>query len=681
MQRNIKKITWTAGILWTLIIAASIAWNIFSEKDQTIARAESIARLAFNRDIEFRKWATFHGGVYVPITGETQPNPYLEVPDKYAVTDSGTRLTLINPAYMMRQLYESIGQDSGVKGHITSLKPLRPANAPDSWEKNALTEFEKGKKEVFALQTIDNKEYARFMQPFITTKGCLKCHAKQGYKEGEIRGGVSISVPMATLRSFERHHINKMLSVHFIFWAIGLVATFFVGRHALLNERRQAEAEEHIRTAEERMEKAFHNSPEWITITTVEEGRYIEVNDAFEQATGYSRDEAIGKTSVELGLWVNPDDRMRFVDIFEKNGYLKNEEIFLRMRSGETRTLLWSAQSIKAKGERCMLNVVRDITEKIKTEEALKKSEERIRAFIACSLEGIWCFEMKQPIDITLPPDEQINLLYEHGFLIECNETMAHMHGYENPADIIGGRLGSFIPRLSKHNVEYLRSFIEAGYNISGRESKEVDAMGNVRYFLNNLTGIVEDGHLLRIWGVQHDITVRKNLEEQLKAIAITDPLTGLNNRRGFITLSEQQIKTSQRTGKGLLLSFIDLDGMKIINDTWGHEEGDNALMSAARILKDTFRESDIIARVGGDEFAVLAVNTTDDDPEVLISRLNQHIDAFNEKANRPYQISMSIGTAAYEPEKPCNLDELMAQADILMYEQKQKKKDKTVSE
>jgi len=680
MQRDIKKITWIAGILWTLIIAGSIAWNIFSEKNQTIARAESIALLAFNRDIEFRKWATLHGGVYVPITGETQPNPYLEVPEKYAVTDKGTRLTLISPAYMMRQLYESIGQDGGVKGHITSLNPLRPTNAPDTWEKKALMEFEKGKKEVFDLQTIDNKEHARFMRPVVTTKGCLKCHAKQGYKEGEIRGGISISVPMAKLRSFERHHINRMLSVHFIFWAIGLIATFFVGRHALLNEHRQAEAEERIRTAEERMAKAFYNSPEWITITTVEEGRYIEVNDAFERATGYSRDEVIGKTSVELGLWVNPDDRRRFVDIFERNGYLKNEEIILRMRSRETRTLLWSAQSIMVKGERCMLNIARDITEKIKIEEALKKSEERIRAFIANSIEGIWCFEMKEPIDTTLHPDEQLHLMYEHGFLIECNETMAHMHGYRSAEDIKGGRLGTFIPVLSKQNVDYLKAFIEAGYKLFGRESKSIDAKGEVRYFLNNLTGIVENGFLLRIWGVQHDITERKNLERQLETLSITDPLTALNNRRGFMTLAEQQIKNAQRSGSRLLLSFIDLDDMKSINDKYGHEEGDKALISAAAILKNTFRKSDIVARVGGDEFAVLAVNATEDDPEILTMRLWKQIDAFNEENRMPYSLSMSIGTAVYEPEKPCSLDELMAQADELMYEQKQKKKEKTVT-
>ncbi len=675
MRENIQKTTFIIALLWTIVVAASVAWNIHTEKDQTIARAEAVARLAFNKDMEFRKWATIHGGVYVPITDETQPNPYLDVPEKYAVTDKDKRLTLMNPAYMMRQIYERMEKEGSVRGHISSLKPLRPKNSPDPWEKEALIRFETGEKEIFAIQTLNGTEWARFMSPFVTVKGCLKCHEKQGYKEGDIRGGVSVSVPMATLRIFEKQHIHTMFMGHLLLWISGLVVIIFLGNYALKNRRRQIEAEEAGRIAQERMTKAFQNSPEWITITTVSDGRYMEVNEAFEKATGYSREETLGKTSVELGLWLNHDKRSRFVSKFQKEGSLKNEEIVLRLKSGESVTLLWSAERIMVKGEECMLNVVRDISEKKKTEEALKKSEERMRAFITYSVEGIWCFELKKPVPVELPDSEQIQLFYEHGALIECNNSMAVMHGYANPEDIIGASFGSLIPRLSKQNLEYLKAFIHSGYILSGRESKEIDATGNIRFFLNSLIGIVEKNYLVRIWGVQQDISEQKKLEEQLQTLAITDTLTGLLNRRGFITLSEQQLKATQRTGRGLLLSFIDLDDMKTINDKWGHEEGDISLISAANILKDTFRESDIIARVGGDEFAVLAVNTTGDNPEILISRLQYSINAFNEKAGRPYKIAMSIGTSVYEPENPRSLDELMAEADMLMYEQKQKKK------
>jgi diguanylate cyclase (GGDEF)-like protein len=113
---------------------------------------------------------------------------------------------------------------------------------------------------------------------------------------------------------------------------------------------------------------------------------------------------------------------------------------------------------------------------------------------------------------------------------------------------------------------------------------------------------------------------------------------------------------------------------MKQVNDTLGHQEGDKALIEIATILKEVFRESDIIGRIGGDEFAVLAIDATDETREVLIMRLHNTLDDYNRPGGRNYQLSLSIGVAHYDPEKPSSLDELMAQADELMYEEKRKK-------
>jgi diguanylate cyclase (GGDEF)-like protein len=124
-----------------------------------------------------------------------------------------------------------------------------------------------------------------------------------------------------------------------------------------------------------------------------------------------------------------------------------------------------------------------------------------------------------------------------------------------------------------------------------------------------------------------------------------------------------------------MLLFFADLDGMKWINDTLGHKEGDQALIDVATILKDTFRSSDIIARMGGDEFAILAIDTTGIYPEIIMSRLQNQIDTHNKSGNRRYKISISMGTAYYDPDNTCSLDELMSRADTLMYEQKRSKK------
>ncbi len=170
------------------------------------------------------------------------------------------------------------------------------------------------------------------------------------------------------------------------------------------------------------------------------------------------------------------------------------------------------------------------------------------------------------------------------------------------------------------------------------------------------------------------DITERKRMENEIQELSLRDHLTDLYNRRGFISLAEQQIKSANRAEKKVLLTFIDVDDLKLINDNLGHEEGDKALIETANIIRHAFRQSDIIARVGGDEFAVLAVDSTDMDSEAFSKRLQQKIDECNAKELRRYMLSMSWGTAIFNPESPVSMGELMSSADKLMYTQKRAK-------
>ncbi len=186
------------------------------------------------------------------------------------------------------------------------------------------------------------------------------------------------------------------------------------------------------------------------------------------------------------------------------------------------------------------------------------------------------------------------------------------------------------------------------------------------------------DGSPIGILGVTRDITETVQMREKLRALSLHDELTGLYNRRGFLNLAQQQIKIADRTKTykimdEILLLFIDLDNLKQINDELGHNEGDRTLVDIAKILKKTFRESDIIARFGGDEFAILALKTRED--KTLCERLQKNIDAYNVLGNSSYTLSISIGVAIYNPEKPSTLDELISRADTLMYEHKKSKK------
>jgi two-component system cell cycle response regulator len=165
-----------------------------------------------------------------------------------------------------------------------------------------------------------------------------------------------------------------------------------------------------------------------------------------------------------------------------------------------------------------------------------------------------------------------------------------------------------------------------------------------------------------------------KHMIEKMQSLYLQDGLTGLYNRRGFITLSLQQLKMAHRLKGDIFLLFLDLDNLKSINDTLGHPEGDRALIAVADILQKTFRRSDVIGRIGGDEFAVLAMEASESSTNRLVNRFEENLEAYNSKRNSHHKLSLSMGLARYDPERTGSIDELLLQADRLMYEQKRKK-------
>jgi len=154
--------------------------------------------------------------------------------------------------------------------------------------------------------------------------------------------------------------------------------------------------------------------------------------------------------------------------------------------------------------------------DRFSVEQALRESEERYRAFIENSSEGIWRFEMEQPLSLDCAEDEQIEHFYEYGYLAECNNAMAQMYGFSESQEILGVRLPDLLVRSDPDNIEYLRNFIRSGYRLNDAESHEPDKQGSTKSFLNNLVGIIENGFLLRAWGSQRDISDRKRTQEAL---------------------------------------------------------------------------------------------------------------------------------------------------------------------
>lgn len=191
MKKGIVGVT----VFWLSIVGISFWWNLIDDKKEFEQLALETARAFFQQIVITRAWNAEHGGVYVPITETVQPNPYLEDPLRDVTTDKGVKLTKINPAYMTRQIAEIASDQSGIKFHITSLVPLRPQNKPTQWEKEWLLSFEEGAKEQGEFIAESNHNVYRYMAPLKVKKSCLKCHAKQGYKIDDIRGGISVTIP------------------------------------------------------------------------------------------------------------------------------------------------------------------------------------------------------------------------------------------------------------------------------------------------------------------------------------------------------------------------------------------------------------------------------------------------------------------------------------------------------
>lgn len=185
-------------------------------------------------------------------------------------------------------------------------------------------------------------------------------------------------------------------------------------------------------------------------------------------------------------------------------------------------------------------------------------------------------------------------------------------------------------------------------------------------------------GHL---W-VYRDVTQREQNRDllqrqadELRALSLVDELTGLYNRRGFLTLTTQQLKLCDRSMRPALVVFVDLDGMKRINDELGHDVGDRALIETASVLRQVFRHSDVVGRLAGDEFVVLAVDAEPDSREAIEQRVAAKVAEVNAREGREYQLSLSIGVAIYDPAKPEMVEEVLARADALMYESKRARK------
>ncbi|MBJ6799861.1 diguanylate cyclase [Geomonas propionica] len=212
------------ALVWTMVFALSATASIVSLRHEADAIAQNIARAYIDKDILYRNWNALHGGVYVPLDQGLVPSSHYPatMQEREVTTPSGRVLTFVNPAYMMRQIYELASKQKNISGHLTSLKPLWPQNAPSVWEAQALQAFERGETEASSEVREGGRSYLLLMRPLITDESCLKCHAGQGYRKGDVRGSISIKLPLELVQPGLRQHYILVLAAHGGVWLLGL---------------------------------------------------------------------------------------------------------------------------------------------------------------------------------------------------------------------------------------------------------------------------------------------------------------------------------------------------------------------------------------------------------------------------------------------------------------------------
>lgn len=383
-RRTILASGFALGFFWILAIGTSLWWNLKNYEASMLELAATGARASFNKDLVYRRWAAEHGGVYVPSTKDTPPNPYLKgMHERDITTPSGKDLTLVNPAYMTRQVFEIALLQYGVRAHLTSLDPIRPENFPDEWERQALQTFEKGESEVQGLSNIDGVDYLRLMQPMLTEKPCLKCHGYQNYKVGDIRGGLSVSVPMARYYDIAEDHTISQVAIHFAILILGLGGIFFAFMTLGRQEKRRALTQRALEESDETARALLNANTESAFLLALD-GTFLIMNDVTATRLGSTVEEILGKCAYdflpeEIATFrkgkveqvVRTKKGMRFVD--KRGDLVFDHSIYpLFDSSGEVNRLAIFSQ---------------DVTSRILAEETLKKDLELNRAIAEISQE------------------------------------------------------------------------------------------------------------------------------------------------------------------------------------------------------------------------------------------------------------------------------------------------------
>lgn len=426
-------------------------------------------------------------------------------------------------------------------------------------------------------------------------------------------------------------------------------------------------AEEALRRSESTLAGILYVAAD--AIVSVDAGQRIRLfNRGAERVFGWTAAEVLGEPlDVLLPERARGEMHRAYVERFmasDSQARWMNErgQIYGRRRDGE----VFPAEATISKlgvGESCVCTVVlRDVSERQRAEQALGDARRQLESILAAAGEGI----------VGVGPDGRATFV---------NRAAAAMLGYQ-PREVVGRSLHDLVHHSRADGMPYPAAECPVLEVMRTGEARVVDTdvfwrRDGTSVPVQYTSTPMHDGGAVR--GVVltfSDITERRAVEDALRALAVRDDLTGLHNRRGFVSLAEQQLALSRRSGEPCVLFFFDVDDFKMINDTFGHAVGDQALIEVATTLRDTFRQSDIIGRLGGDEFVALAVSGGDDSAAAIRDRLQRRLAAANARGTLEGILALSIGVARFEGHDERSLAELMADADRALYEYKRQRRE-----
>ena len=685
---------------WTLVAVLSLAWNIVQVRELVLEQARVELRANFFKDWAFRNWASRHGGVYVPVTPESPVDPYgANFPERDVRTPSGRVLTLINPALMVRQFNELAAEPHRVRGHLSGLRPINPQNRPDPWEAKALAQFQQGVEEVTGIAEIDAAPYLRLIRPMKMGGKCLACHIQQGYREGDLAGGVSVSVPLAPLNAAADRRVSALAAGHGGLWLFGLVGIGAAARQLRRRIDENGAVHDALEEHEERTRAILDASLDGIVAINAR-NEIIDWNFQAEQTFGWPRTQVLGRSLSETII----PERFRVQHETGLQRSLENDAAILIGRRVELTGLHRDGHEfpievfiarISVAGTPCFSACVRDISERKAAEDKINRDYHTQRVLA----------ELLETSMRPAPFEQRLQFALE--LILSTPWLSLHGTGSIFLADAASGKLRMAARHKLSANIVQACDTVEMGHCLCGRAAATqellfvdcVDDRHEVHYpgmsehghycapilFDEKLLGVLNlyvDAHhrqtpaeLQFITAAAHAVggmIQRHQAEQQLRYHAYHDGLTRMPNRTLFMDRLEQRLRHGERhPALRCAVLYLDLDRFKTVNDSLGHTLGDQLLLEVGERIHACMRPEDTVARMGGDEFTILLEEVAEPADALRVAdRLHAVLQPPIMLEGREIFVSVSIGIVV-GAQGDHNAADLLRDADTAMYRAK----------